>query len=181
MTLSHLDDDTLLMVISYLSQGDAVRLSLTSRRVHPFAVRQAVSTLVMVTARRMTATFLYILAGEGSQSDDGHRDEARDDDSDEAIHTAHVHLDAVLEPNFSRRMTPISREFGEHIREYLESSEFTETSPFDDGLLETLAQTLPRVEPESDMASDGVKRLGIHPAAIPLFPRRRRIIYVFPP
>ncbi|KAH9932566.1 uncharacterized protein B0H18DRAFT_1115808 [Fomitopsis serialis] len=83
----------------------------------------------------------------GSQSGEGYRDEAmdeaRDDDSDEAIH-----LDALLEPNLSRRMTPISRQFGEHIRGYLESGEFTETSPFDDGLLRTLAQTLPR-EPES--------------------------------
>jgi len=51
-------------------------------------------------------------------------------------------LAKTLGPNASRRMIPISRNLGEHIRAYMESSKFTETSAFDDELFEQLARTV---------------------------------------
>ncbi|KAH9935361.1 uncharacterized protein B0H18DRAFT_975524 [Fomitopsis serialis] len=50
-------------------------------------------------------------------------------------------LTKTLGPNASRKMVPISRDLGEHIRVYMESSSFTETSAFNDELLERLART----------------------------------------
>ncbi|KAH9935368.1 uncharacterized protein B0H18DRAFT_1114126 [Fomitopsis serialis] len=50
-------------------------------------------------------------------------------------------LARTLGPSASRKMVPISRDLGEHIRIYMESSEFTETSAFDDELFERLART----------------------------------------
>jgi len=51
-------------------------------------------------------------------------------------------LAVTLDPNASRKLVPISRDLGEHIRIYMESSEFTETSAFDDELFERLARTV---------------------------------------
>jgi len=51
-------------------------------------------------------------------------------------------LTKTLGPKGSRRMVPISRHLGEHIRIYMESTEFTQTSAFDDELLERLARTV---------------------------------------
>ncbi|KAH9932569.1 uncharacterized protein B0H18DRAFT_986285 [Fomitopsis serialis] len=48
----------------------------------------------------------------------------------------------MLGTNASRRLVPISRDLGEHIHAYLVSSEFTETSAFDDELFERLSRTV---------------------------------------
>ncbi|TFY58407.1 hypothetical protein EVJ58_g6439 [Rhodofomes roseus] len=81
---------------------------------------------------------------EGEGEGEGEEDEEQDGDS---VQT----LTVVLGPKRSRRMVPISRDLGDHIRAYLESSEFTETSLFNDELLARLERTVVPREPVSEL------------------------------
>lgn len=74
-------------------------------------------------------------------NDDEESQSASDDDDAGSYRLDDGALHCTLGPNKSRRMLPISRDFGEHIREYLESERFTESSPFDGERCDPFAKT----------------------------------------
>ncbi|KAH9839001.1 uncharacterized protein C8Q71DRAFT_747100 [Rhodofomes roseus] len=82
--------------------------------------------------------------GKGSEG------EASENESDEDEDASTQKLTVILGPDRSRRMVPISRDLGEHIRAYLESSKFTETSPFNDELFALLERTAVPREPVAE-------------------------------
>ncbi|KAH9932568.1 uncharacterized protein B0H18DRAFT_986283 [Fomitopsis serialis] len=62
MSFVNLNDDSLSLVVSFLSQCDALRLSLTSRRIHPLAKRQALSAIDIKTIAQLERICNYLLA-----------------------------------------------------------------------------------------------------------------------
>lgn len=61
MGLLELDDDSLGIIVSFLSQLDALRLSLSFRRIHPFARQQALSRIVIKSPGQLNRVCRYLL------------------------------------------------------------------------------------------------------------------------
>ncbi|KZT65372.1 hypothetical protein DAEQUDRAFT_531846 [Daedalea quercina L-15889] len=86
----------------------------------------------------------------GSQ---GSRSDSEGSMTRDRIAVAHL-LTRILGPNKSRRMVSISRDLSEYAGEYMESSNFTETSAFDDDLWTRLEHSMVPREPVSEPHRD---------------------------
>ncbi|OBZ65690.1 hypothetical protein A0H81_14249 [Grifola frondosa] len=60
--LLSLNNDILLLLVSFLSRGDALKFSLTAKEIYPFAIRQVPTIAPCHNAEQLTKAHAYMLS-----------------------------------------------------------------------------------------------------------------------